>query len=259
MEQSERGSRRTLVEQTAIESPGIEARAGGASDDIGAVASSLLAVLLPQMLSLPIPALFRPSPKSSSLLSSLIPPDVSTLMNSTTLIPRALGQEPTQQSTHDGQDRELRIYGPFLLNFKALSCSIHPFLPLYLTLAFYHLRDPMTILKPWGKKRSLFACLVDCGTDFSLARQDSKPDFPLAETTIVELTCAPHRTWAMLSIVSDNTVFNSGIYNLYDFLFPHTQTPNPPTTVANSRLHPESPDKLQLSPSVVDCIARSGG
>ncbi|KAJ7589116.1 hypothetical protein C8J56DRAFT_1164050 [Mycena floridula] len=66
---------------------------------------------------------------------------------------------------------DLRIYGPFLLNFKALSCSIHPFLPLYLSLAFYHLRDPMTILEPWGKKRhlswaSLFACLVTVGLTF---------------------------------------------------------------------------------------------
>ncbi|KAJ7600514.1 hypothetical protein C8J56DRAFT_1038158 [Mycena floridula] len=80
------------------------------------------------------------------------------------------------------------------LGFLALSCSIHPFLPLYLSLAFYHLRNPKTILEPWGKKRFLFACLVDRGTDFSLARQDSKPDFPPAETTIVESTCAPHRT-----------------------------------------------------------------
>ncbi|KAJ7579332.1 hypothetical protein C8J56DRAFT_1059559 [Mycena floridula] len=35
-----------------------------------------------------------------------------------------------------------------------------------------------------SRTRSLFACLVDRGTDFSLARQDSKADFPPVETTI---------------------------------------------------------------------------
>ncbi|KAJ7600501.1 hypothetical protein C8J56DRAFT_1019651 [Mycena floridula] len=98
-----------------------------------------------------------------------------------------------------------------------------------------------------GQEKISLCLLGDRGTDFSLERWDSKPDFPPAETTIgsiitAESTCAPHQTGATAiyqhrdfpSIVSDNTVF-----------------------IDYSRPHPESPDKFQLSPTVVDWIVRS--
>ncbi|KAJ7584239.1 hypothetical protein C8J56DRAFT_1095578 [Mycena floridula] len=107
-------------------------------------------------------------------------------------------RELSQLELHNGDvwllglfRRNLRIYRPFLSNFKA----------------------QFRILGPWARKGifpSLFVIvvysrLVGHGSDSSLARHDSKPDFPPAEMTIgsiitVESTWAPHWTWATANI-----------------------------------------------------------